>query len=174
LRLADEAGGGLDAQEGEFLLEAIGHLLGTVVVAYGQAIIQHGDNKARRDERVPLDPVVVDHLQRIPSFGPAVFPWRRNRRSLWEEFGRIQAAAGIHLSCHEDHEHADACYRYGFHDLGRGFASVNAETMTPDALQALMRHKSYQTTQRYINLAHQVNRAVERLHVPEVVRREAN
>jgi integrase len=45
--------------------------------------------------------------------------------------------------------------------------------MTPDALQRLMRHKSYQTTQRYINLAHQVNRTVERLDVPEVLRRKA-
>ncbi len=42
--------------------------------------------------------------------------------------------------------------------------------MTADALQSLMRHKSYSTTQRYINLANQVNRAVEGLHVPEVLR----
>ena len=35
-----------------------------------------------------------------------------------------------------------------------------------------MRHKSYTTTQRYINLARQVNRSVEKLHVPEVLKGE--
>ena len=30
---------------------------------------------------------------------------------------------------------------------------MNADKLTPDALQALMRHKSYQTTQVYINMA---------------------
>lgn len=43
--------------------------------------------------------------------------------------------------------------------------------MTGDALQKLMRHKTYATTQGYINLAQQVNRAVEGLHVPEVLKR---
>jgi hypothetical protein len=32
-----------------------------------------------------------------------------------------------------------------------------------------MRHKSYQTTQRYINVAKQINRAVAGLAVPKVV-----
>jgi len=43
--------------------------------------------------------------------------------------------------------------------------------MTGDALQALMRHKSYLTTQRYINMARQLDGAVEGLHVPDVLRR---
>lgn len=46
--------------------------------------------------------------------------------------------------------------------------TTHAETLTADALQALMRHKSYQTTQRYINMARQLNRAVDALHVPDV------
>ena len=45
--------------------------------------------------------------------------------------------------------------------------------MTADSLQALMRHKSYQTTQRYINISKQVNRAVERLYVPEILTSKA-
>jgi hypothetical protein len=36
---------------------------------------------------------------------------------------------------------------------------------------AVMRHKSYLTTQRYINMARQLDQAVETLHVPEVLRR---
>jgi integrase len=59
---------------------------------------------------------------------------------------------------------------YGFHDLRRAFATMNADKLTPDALQALMRHKSYQTTQVYINMTRQMDQAVAALHVPEVLR----
>jgi hypothetical protein len=47
---------------------------------------------------------------------------------------------------------------------------MNADKLTPDALQALMRHKSYQTTQVYINMARQMGEAVAGLHVPEVLK----
>lgn len=47
---------------------------------------------------------------------------------------------------------------------------MNATRMTPDALQALMRHRSYSTAQRYINIARQLDEAVAVLHVPEVLR----
>ncbi len=46
---------------------------------------------------------------------------------------------------------------------------MNADKLTPDALQALMRHKSYQTTQVYINMARPMDKAVAALHVPEVL-----
>jgi len=39
------------------------------------------------------------------------------------------------------------------------------------ALQKLMRHKSYLTTQRYINMADQLTTAVSVLHVPEKLRK---
>ena len=45
------------------------------------------------------------------------------------------------------------------------------EVSSPETLQSLTRHKSYTTTQRYINLANQVNRAVEGLHVPDVLQK---
>jgi len=137
----------------------------------GEAITRHEDNKGKRDERAPLHSVVVDHLRRIVDFGELVFPWPHHERTLWTDFARIQQAAGIHLPCHERHEHTDACYLYGFHDLRRAFATMNAPKLSADALQALMRHKSYLTTQRYINMARQLDRAVEGLHVPEVLRK---
>ena len=85
---------------------------------------------------------------------------------------RIQEAAGIKLPCAgRARAHADACHVYGFHDLRRAFATMNADKLTPDALQALMRHKSYQTTQVYINMARQMDAAVASLHVPEVLRK---
>ena len=112
----------------------------------GQAMTRREDNKGKRDDVVPLHPVVVDHLRRIVDasvdFGPMVFPWPHGRTTLWADFAQIQEAAGIHLPCREKHEHTPRCHVYGFHDLRRAFATVNAETMTADALQALMRHKS--------------------------------
>ena len=44
-------------------------------------------------------PVVVDHLRRLASFQPVMFPWHYHERTLWAEFGRIQTAAGINLGC---------------------------------------------------------------------------
>jgi integrase len=61
---------------------------------------------------------------------------------------------------------------YGFHDLRRAFATQNANRLSPMALQTLMRHKSFQTTQRYINMSQQLDDAVASLHVPDVLRVE--
>lgn len=135
------------------------------------AITRHADNKGNRDELVPLHSVVVEHLRKLVSFEPVVFPWYHSRELLRTEFRRIQEAAGIHLPCSEEHEHTPACNVYGFHDLRRAFATVNAEKLTAASLQSLMRHKSYTTTQRYINMSRQLNRSVEALHVPDVLKK---
>ena len=133
----------------------------------GTAVTRWDDNKGKRDERVPLHPIVVEHLRKIVDFGKMVFYWPHHERTLWEDFAVIQKEAGINLPCHEKHEHTEACHRYGFHDLRRAFATSNAEQLTADALQTLMRHKSYLTTQKYINMAKQVDKAVNKLFVPE-------
>lgn len=91
---------------------------------------------------------------------------------MYEEFARVQDAAGIDLPCPEKHEHTDACHRYGFRDLRRAFATMNADRLSGDALQALMRHKSYTTTQRYINMARQLDQSVKVLYVPDVQAKE--
>jgi integrase len=124
----------------------------------GTARTQAEDNKGKRDAIIGIHAVVVEHLRKIRGFRPEVFPWLQNARDIWPFFHEIQEAAGI------------AEPYYGFHDLRRGFATVNAENMTADALQRLMQHRSYTTTQRYINLAHQVKAAVANLHVPDVLR----
>jgi len=124
-------------------------------LAAGKAITRADDNKGNRDDVVRLHPVV--------------FPWSYHERTLWTEFARIQAAAGIRLPCARDHQHTDACHVYGFHDLRRAFATLNAPALSADALQKLMRHRSYLTTQKYVNMAGQLQSAVESLHVPEVL-----
>jgi integrase len=155
----------------------IGDMLGLrredLDLTVGTAITRGDENKGKRDERVRLHPLVVEHLKRLAGFAPHVFPWNHDRRTLDEEFRRIQEAAKIHLPCPGEHEHTPACHAYGFHDLRRAFATMNADKLTADALQALMRHKSYQTTQVYINLTRQLDDAVASLHVPDVLKRPA-
>jgi integrase len=137
----------------------------------GTAITRAEDNKGKRDDVVKLHPVVSAHLRKLAAFAPLVFPWGHNKTTLYKDFIAVQKAAGIKLNCGQDHEHTDACHTYGFHDLRRAFATMNADKLTPDALQALMRHKSYSTTQRYIAIARQMDAAVAGLHVPDVLKK---
>ena len=128
----------------------------------GTAFSRYFDTKGKREQLVPLNAVVIEHLHRLPSFSPTVFPWDRSPSLLRTVFWEIQQAAGV--------KPAGSKPRYGFHDLRRGFASMNADRMTPDALQTLMQHKSYVTTQRYIALARQLTPAVQSLFVPSSAR----
>ncbi len=139
----------------------------------GTAITRGEDNKGKRDDVVRLHPVVVEHLRKLAGFDSHVFPWNHNKTTLYNQFIAIQQAAGVRLHCGKTHQHTDACHAYGFHDLRRAFATMNADRLTPDALQALMRHRSYSTTQRYIAIARQMDSAVAGLHVPEVLQKGA-
>jgi integrase len=138
----------------------------------GYAITRAEDNKGDRDDRVKLHPLALEHLKGLASFEPVVFPWPHDRRTLDVQLDRIQAAAGIQLPCRERHEHTPSCHLYSWHDFRRAFATANAARLTPDALQALMRHKSYLTTQVYINMARQIDDAINVLHVPTGLNRK--
>lgn len=46
------------------------------------AITRAADNKGKRDNLVPLHPVVIDSVRRIASFEPSVFPWYHDERTL--------------------------------------------------------------------------------------------
>ena len=134
----------------------------------GIAITRAEDNKAGRDEAVALHPSVIKHLEWMAGFTPEVFPWEFTQRRLYVEFHRIQKAAGIHLPCSGRHEHTDACHYYGFHDLPRGFATVTGKNLGNRALQQMMRHKDYSTTQRYIDLRNQLDGVADLLEVPDI------
>jgi integrase len=140
----------------------------------GFAVTPAEDNKGKRHDRVKLHPVVVEHLKALAGgFDSHVFPWNHHRRTLDIEFHSIQAAAKISLRCPERHQHTDACRYYGFHDLRRAFATENAPNMSGDALQKLMRHRSYLTTKVYIEMSRQEDSAVAGLHVPKVLKKKA-
>jgi len=126
----------------------------------GRAVTRAADNKAGRDEAVTLHPIVVERLRAIPSFGPTVFPWNSSERELYTQFEMIQKAAGVRPPPGKSH--------YTFHDLRRAFATMNVDRLSAEALQALMRHKSYLTTQRYIAMARRMDEAVAELYVPDL------
>ena len=131
-----------------------------VDLEHAWAVSRAGDNKGKRDQRIPLHPLVVEHLRKLVSFSPVVFAWDCPRRGLWDEFHAIQKAADVRPEGPKPF--------YGFHDFRRAFATMNAERLTSDALQSLMQHRDYQTTQRYISMARQLNPAVANLYVPEL------
>ncbi len=138
----------------------------------GVAILEANETKRQRAERLPLHPVVIEHLALLPGFSIEMFPFGDLERTfLWDEFGRIQRAAGIELPCTENHEHTPACHVYGFHDLRRAFATMNVSRLSAEALQSLMRHESYATTQKYINMANELTKDVQGLYVPTVGRK---
>lgn len=125
----------------------------------GTAFLRAENTKGRREEFVRLHPLVVEHMEKLRSFWPVVFPWAHGAGETWTEFHRIQEKAGIHPRGKD---------YYGFHDLRRAFATMNADRMTADTLQRIMRHKSYATTQLYINMARQMKNAAENLYVPSL------
>ncbi|WLD10860.1 tyrosine-type recombinase/integrase [Planctellipticum variicoloris] len=137
----------------------------------GTALTRAESNKGRRDSMVALHSVIVDAIRPLKGFQPRVFPWKADLKDLYSEFHRLQAAAEISLECANPrpHECSSACTRYGFHDLRRAFATLNATRMPAEVLQTLMRHASYQTTQRYIKLAEELTPAMQNIYVPPVL-----
>lgn len=137
------------------------------------AITRASDNKGNKGVLVRLHPVVISHLRQITSFEPVVFPWYHHKTTLYNQFMSIQQAAEIHLPCPDaqKHECTPKCHVYGFHDERRAFATENVGDLSAEELQRLMRHKSYSTTQRYINMAARLSgQTVDKLHVPAVLR----
>lgn len=85
----------------------------------------------------------------------------------------VSLAAYVKLPCRDKHEQTPVYFVYGFHDFHdfrRAFATMNANQLSADALQQLMRHKSYSTTKLYINMTGQLDQAVNSLHVSDDLR----
>lgn len=123
-------------------------------MATGEATTRAENNKGKRDDRIILHPIALVHIEKLPTFGENVFPWPHHRRTLFHELKRLCTAAKVGP--------------YGFHDFRRAFATMNAGRVTADALQSLMRHRSYETTKLYVNLARQLKAAPANLYVPEL------
>ena len=83
----------------------------------GTALSRADANKGRRDQLIPLHPLVIQHLKPLTaSFDSIVFPWNHNNRTLWSEFARIQAAATLADKSPMPKAGKNGGW-YGFHDL---------------------------------------------------------
>jgi integrase len=138
----------------------------------GAILTRAADNKGGRDDTDFLPTAVIDAIKSVVGFGPLVFEWPHDERTLWVQFQRIQAAAGIKLVCPDAdrHECTEACGFYGFHALRRGYATLNVERMSAPELQRKMRHKSFTTTLRYIGLADKMKAAADKVYIPEFLK----
>jgi len=132
-------------------------------------------NKGKRDERIPLHPIVVEHLRRLAgSFDARVFPWNQHYRKLWPHFAAIQANTKIPGDKPNETKPLPQCGKngwYGFHDIRRAFATFNAAQMDLFQLQALMQHKSLETTKSYVNMSNRLTDQVKALYVPPILQR---
>ena len=143
----------------------------------GEIITRAGHNKGKRDDIDHLPETTLAHVRLVVGFAPTVFYWPHDRRTLDAEFHSIQESVGIDLVCPkaDEHECTDACHRYGFHSLRRAYATLNVDTMPGPVLQKKMRHRSFQTTLRYIKLADKMKKTTEQVFVPEFLQdRKAN
>jgi integrase len=140
----------------------------------GAILTRAANNKGKRDDADYLPEATLGHVRAVVGFHPLVFAWPHSQREVWNEFHRIQRVAGIHLTCpHEDdHECTDTCHVYGFHALRRAYATLNVDVLPAAVLQRKMRHRSFTTTLRYIEVANKMKRSAENVHVPEVLKRK--
>lgn len=123
----------------------------------GTLLSPHTQNKGKRDEPIPLHPVIAQHLRPLVGLDTArVFPWSLSSRSLYPQLDRIQQAAGVQ--------------GWAFHDFRRGFATQNAEQLDLFELQSLMQHRSIETTRRYVDMAAKLKRSTDKINVPEVLK----
>lgn len=130
--------------------------------ATGIAFIPAEQTKGKRDARVELHPVVIDHLEGVLGFGELVFDWPYHERMLWADFRTLKQEAGVEMSG-------------AFHRSRFGFANANVDNLAPDVLQRLMRHQDGTTTRLYVNMAERMKRqgTAKQLHVRAVLAKKA-
>ena len=118
---------------------------------YPMLRIQHDHQKSRRFELLPLTPDFAEFLQRTPPderrgfvFDPrplrTPFTVRLSSERMGKLLSKVGEQAGIKVN---DGKFASA------HDLRRAFGTRWALVVMPAVLQALMRHKSIQTTMQF-------------------------
>ncbi len=115
----------------------------------GRVLSRAADLKQRKDAR-PEIRGALPYLLKIRGYDPRLLPWNHPKKSLYDEFGRIQTAAGINLPCpdagDEKHTCSSSCHHYGFHGFRYAHARYNYQN--PD-LQNQMGHACPATTEHY-------------------------
>lgn len=133
----------------------------------GLATIDAQKTKAKRTATLHLVPLAIQHLMRIRQMHePEVLPWDRSPRKLWDEFERIQRAAGVTRPAKESGAPDEF---WGFHSLRKLFLSANASRLSSHELMVFARHRDIKTTMdHYVQRQGLAREAMGRLWVPEL------
>ena len=124
----------------------------------GMALTHAEDTKGKRDQRVPIHPVVLEHWARLSGFTAELFPWPHHRRTLWADFHRLCAKAVVP--------------RYGFHSMKRAFCTLNAPHLSEAVLGFLAQHQHPSTTKKwYIDPSRAAGEQVAMIYVPDVLKK---
>jgi len=94
------------------------------------------------------------------------------RASRFADAGGADAVATSVYAYKQAHRCTPTCYVYGMHDLRRAYATENCERLPLPVLQKKMRHRSFETTMRYVEMASKMKRATEKLYVPGFLARQ--
>jgi len=131
------------------------------------AVCRGESSKGGHTDRVPLTPIVAASLQAVRTLkSPLVFPWPTDERRLYADLDRIARAAGVTFPVNG--RRTDK-----FHALRKTYGTRAAMAgIDQKSLMALMRHKSWSTTERYYLDAEALTaKAVEKVDVgPAVLR----
>jgi integrase len=131
----------------------------------GDILSNHYDTKGKRDVVLPLHKMIWDAIREHkadPNRLKTDFVFAYKDEDIRKTFQQIQERAGIKPRNKRDGEW------YTFHDLRRGFATLNADRLDLFELQKLMNHRDIKTTLGYVNMAHRLRPAVEKIVVPKL------
>lgn len=133
----------------------------------GWAVTGAEDIKGGRTSGFHCIQLSLIYYEKSPGFSPEMCPWSRTHRGLDDDIERIQKAAGFELTCVGNHrgDCTESCKCYSFHDLRRGFGTITGGNLDSRRLQKTMRHKDFKTTQRYIDMRHQMNGIIDQIVV---------
>lgn len=123
--------------------------------------------KSRREVLLTLHPMIVERLKALKGNGAdGPFEPRLKSVRLRHHFVALQESAGIEPRFKNEGQW------YGFHDLRRGFATNNYQTLSALELTQVMQHRDLSTTKRYINMAeeHTAAETAAKIFVPDVLR----
>ena len=114
-------------------------------------------DKCDEERCKPLNDVCLRHLLRLRRGEAAalLFPWPRSMATLYREWWRLQAIAGVR-----------SAERYQLHALKRTCGTKLAECASPWVVQAMLDHSRLETSRHYV--AADLREAVSRMPQPEV------
>ena len=112
----------------------------------GAILTRAGDNKGKRDDRDYLTTTALEHMcgcSPVSSALSSIGPTTGEPSTPSSIVSRGLRGSTCPARDADKHECTDACHRYGFHSFRRGYATLNADSMSAPVLQKKMRHRTF-------------------------------